>query len=82
MEPSFSNCIVNTDNLNPTVRKWLLYIEETCLKTSSDLFLNVENPDTREFYMHQMEIYEKLLEGLLCHEEDNKMIYTYFMGYG
>ena len=81
MEPSFSNWMVNIDDLSPAVKKWLPYIGEPCIKESSDLFLNVENPDTRGFYVHRMEIYEKLLVGLLCYEEDEREIYTYFMMY-
>ena len=63
------------------MRKWLPYIGEPGLEKSYDLFLNAKNPDTRGYYVHRMETYEKLLEGLLFHEEEERTIYTYFMRY-
>ena len=62
MDPIFDKWLVNIRDLNPIERKLLPYIGQPRLKPSFGIFLNVDNLNTRSLYLHQMEVYGKMLE--------------------
>ena len=64
--------------MDPSMTQMFTYIGEPMIDKARDKFLRVKDPDTKVYYVQQLDVYEKLLSETEFLQDCKRDSYNYF----